>query len=105
MGTLQASKGYQTKAATITNAAKAIDHADFGFTDAELEAADYAVITAFAASVVVTTDATTPTATLGTFIGVEDPVTVSGNQNINNLQFIRAGSTDATVSISLYKYS
>lgn len=91
-------------AATVSNAAKAISHADFGFSADELAAADRAVISVNAEDVYATWDGTDPTTSLGHYLAdTHAPFLVLG-RNVANLKFIRAGSNDATVSITLEKY-
>lgn len=78
---------------------------DLGFTDAELSEADIAFITVDGADVRFTYDGTTPTGSVGHLLSNSDKWIVMGNDNIRNLQFIRADSTDAYVAVTLEGYS
>ena len=104
MGTLAALIGYQTKAASVDGVI-GIGHVNFAFTEAELVDADCAMITAFTNPIVFTVDDVTPTSTLGIYLAAADVATVRGNVNVMNLQFIKAGATAATVSVTLFKFS
>ena len=105
MPSVQAPKAYQTKSATISNTAKGIDHGDFDFSASEIADADYARVTAYTQPVVMTIDGTTPTSTLGEYMAAAGTSVVEGNQNVGKISLIRAGGSDATVSITLLKYS
>lgn len=96
-----ATTGRETKSATISTAAKAITHGDFGFTQANLDNAHRARISCDAEQIRYTYDGTTPTATLGHPVKAEETVVVEGNDNINNLQFIRSEAADAEVTVTL----
>lgn len=95
---------YQTKTATISSAAVAITAAGWSWMAGNVALADQATITAHTNPVVVTWDGTTPTATIGLYIAANASVTVRGNANVGNIQLIRSGSSDATVSITLEKF-
>lgn len=95
-----APRGYQTKSAAVSNTAKGIDHADFGFTADELAAASQAVVTAHTAAVVFAYSGETPTATHGHVLPANGTVTIEGHANVQALELIRQ-SSDATVSITL----
>lgn len=105
MPSLQAQVAYRTKAATISNTAVAISAAGWSWTAGDLAAADSAVITAHSQPVVITYDGTTPTATLGMVIATGATVTITGNANVQVVQLIRQGGSDATVSITLQRFS
>lgn len=94
--------GYQTKAAAISSAAKAISHADFGFSAAELETAVRATITALSNDMAFTYSGVTVTAALGHVIAAKSTVVVTGNVNIKALQFIRL-SADGSIVVTLEK--
>jgi hypothetical protein len=92
------------KGATISNAAKAISHADFGWGGSDLSDASLrkATITARTGGVMYTMDGTDPTATLGHLIPVNTTVVIEGTpNNISRLKFIREAGTDAALTISL----
>jgi hypothetical protein len=63
------------------------------------------VITSHSQASVVTWDGTTPTATVGRAIAAAGTLEIVGNANVQAIQLIRAGGSDATVSITLEKYS
>lgn len=105
MPSLQAPVAYRTKSATISSTAVAISAAGWSWTAGDLAAADRAVITAHGQPAVVTWDGTTPTATLGMDLAAGATVVVSGNKNVQAVQLIRQGGSDATVSVTLEKYS
>lgn len=105
MPSLQASVAYRTKTSTISNSAVAISAAGWSWTAGDLAAADFAMITAHAQPVVITWDGTTPTSTTGLYLGAGNTVAITGNANVQAVQLIRQGSSDATVSITLEKYS
>lgn len=105
MPSVQAAFGYQTKTATISNSAVAISAAGWSWTAGNLAAADQAVITAWSQGISMTWDGTTPTATCGMALAAGASATVVGNRNVQALQFIRSGGSDATVSVTLEKYS
>lgn len=93
-----------SNATTISNAAKAISHADFGWTAGSLAKADYAMISAVSADVMFTYDGTDPTATLGHPLVADQIIRIEGNPHIQALKFIRKGSSDATMTITLEKF-
>ena len=103
--TLQVTCGYASGSATISNAAKGIDHVDFGFTAEELAQAERARFSAGDDSVRYTKDGTTPTDTIGHPV-VQDaqPTVISGNRDVIRLDFIRI-TTDAVLYVELEKFS
>lgn len=105
MPSLQAARGYQTKAATISNTAVAISAAGWSWTAGYLALADQAVITVHTNGATLTWDGTTPTATLGRLVAAGETITVKGNANVQALQLIRSGGADAVVSVTLEKFS
>ena len=104
MAGLQAPLAFRTKAATISSIAVAISAAGWSWTAGDLAAADVAHVSAIAQGVSMTWDGTTPTATLGMPIPAGSTVAVEGNANIQAIQVIRSGGSDATVSITLERY-
>lgn len=96
---------FRTKAATISTAAVAISAAGWSWTAGDLVAADVAHVSAIGQGVSMTWDGTVPTATLGMPIAAGSTVAVEGNANVQAIQLIRSGSSDATVSITLEKYT
>lgn len=102
MGTMQTPVASVMGSATVTNAAKAISHADFGFSAAQLLAVNRALITARTGGVMFTYDnATTPTTTVGHLIPANTSLVVEGTDNIRYMSFIREASTDCTLNITL----
>jgi len=100
---MNTTKAYATKSATVSSTAKAISHADFSWGASDLADARRAYISPFSDAVVACWSGETPTATLGHKVDVGGTLVVNGNANINALQFIRAGSSDVTLSITLEK--
>lgn len=94
------SKSVKMKSATISNAAKAIDHADFGWGNADLGTANAAWISSTQA-VRYTFDGTDPTATLGHPIGADGTVYIPDARLVRDLKFIRTGANDAVLTVSL----
>lgn len=96
---------YQTKTCTVsTPTVITMASAGWSWTSGYVALADQAVITAHTNPVTITWDGTAPTATTGLYIGAYSSVTVKGNANVQALQFIRAGGSDAVVSVTLEKY-
>lgn len=104
MATIITPNGYQTKAATISNSAVPITAAGWSWTAGYVALAEQCVITAHTNPICITWDGTTPTSTTGLYVGAFSSVTLKGNVNVCALQMIRAGSGDATVSITLEKF-
>jgi len=94
------SKSVKMKSATISNAAKAIDHADFAWGNADLGTANAAWISSTQA-VRYTFDGTDPTTTLGHPIGADGTVYIPDARLIRDLKFIRTGGSDAVLTVSL----
>lgn len=93
-------QAFASKSAAISSTAKAVSHADFGWTAGDLDKARGATITAHTQAVVFTYDGSTPTATHGHVLPANGTVSIQGNTNIQALKFIRQ-SSDATVSVTL----
>jgi len=89
------------KAVTISSTAKAINHADFGFTLDQLERARIATISAATAGVRFLYTGEDPTATFGYLLPADSIFEIPRNENVNNLVFIRSGALDATLTITL----
>ena len=105
MPSVQAPVAYRTKAATISNSVVAISAAGCNWSADDLANADQAFLTAHSHPVVVTWDGTTPTATLGLYLGAGSTVSVIGNRNVQAIKLIRQGESDAIVSATLEKHS
>lgn len=84
---------------TVSTTAKAL--ADFGFSAANMAAAEFAAISPISDGVNYLHSGDTPTPTFGHPIVEDGTVTIRGNSNITALQFIRNGSSDAEVTITL----
>ncbi len=95
---------YRTKAATISDAAVAVSAAGWSWTAGDLAAADVAYVSAIGQGVSLTWDGTTPTAALGMPLAAGSTVELQGNANIQAIQLIRSGASDATVSITLARF-
>ncbi len=90
-----------TKGMTVSSSVIAIDNAGFSWGTNDLVNAQKAVITARTNGVMVTYSGEDPTATLGHFLAANDNMVVYGNDNINNLKFLREADADAELSITL----
>ena len=95
---------YRTKTVTISTAAVLISAAGWSWTAGDVAAADAAVVSAIGQGISMTFDGTTPTATLGVPVPAGSTVTVEGFTNVANIQLIRSGGADATVSVTLEKW-
>lgn len=105
MPSLTAPKAYALKGNTISNTALAIDDASWSWGASDLAGADLAIVVCNTNGVVLTYDGTTVTASLGIVLAAGERITVKGNANIQNLQLIRSGGSDAAVTVHLEKYS
>ena len=94
---------FASGSATVTNAAKAISHADFSWSAGELAAADMAEYSSYTQATNYLPDGGTPTATFGIPLAAAETRTIRGNANIQATQFIRQGGVDSTMSVVLYK--
>lgn len=101
MASIQTTKAFRMKSATISNAAKAISHADFAWTAGDLVQADRAILTARTAGVMYTYDGTDPTTTLGHLLPRDGTVEILGTANVQALKFIREAGADATLTVTL----
>lgn len=77
---------------------------DFGFTDAQLKKADYALISVDGSTARFRYDGTAPTASVGQYVANGASLEIRGQQNIERLQFIATTGT-AYVAITLESYS
>jgi hypothetical protein len=93
---------YAYNSATISSTAQ--DMSDVGFTDAEIERADVAYVTVDTQALRYRYDGGVPTAADGHQLDAGDKWLLVGNQNIRNLQFIRAGASDGFVAITLESF-
>lgn len=105
MASIQAPTAYQTKTCTVTTpGVVTMATAGWSWTAGNVALADQAVITAHSNPITITWDGTAPTATTGLYVPAFSTVVVTGNANVQALQFIRAGAGDAVVSITLEKF-
>ena len=88
-----------SKSASVTTV-KAISHADFGFTAAQLAAANYVILSAATAGVNMLWDGQDPTATFGHPLNTGFIIAFGGNAKINLLKFTQQ-SAASTVTITL----
>lgn len=98
---LEVASTIERQTATISSSVVAITAAGFGFDSDNLAVADAATITCFTATVVFSDDGTDPAADDGHAIAPLSTLNVLGNDNINALRFIRQGSDDGVVCITL----
>jgi hypothetical protein len=89
--------------ATVSNTA--LTMAVIGFSAANIDKADRAVISADTQPVRLRYDGGVPTASVGHLLAVGDKWGIEGNQNIRNLQVIRATGTDGFVAITLESFN
>jgi len=86
---------------TISDMAKAIDHADFDWLANQLARARIATISAATAGIRFLYTGDDPTATFGYLLPADSILEIPRNENINNLVFIRSGALDAALTITL----
>ena len=99
----------QVGSAAVTNAVKALSHADFGFSAAQIAAAREAIVCSLATDgagsalggVNLLDTGGDPSVTLGVHLPAGSSVAVRGSVNIGNLRFIRSDTTDARVTVIL----
>lgn len=84
-----------------TVSSTALDLDAFGFTAAEVAAADKAVISVINNPIMITWDGTTPTVTLGRIVSANDTVTVEGRVSVKRLKMVRQTGSDAEVTVHL----
>jgi hypothetical protein len=87
--------------ATISSTAKALTDSPFSITQANVDAAAFVRISCDTQPARYTYDGTVPTASVGHILPVNTTIEIAGANNIRNLQFIRQGGSDATVSVTL----
>jgi hypothetical protein len=100
---ISTSTAFAYNSATISTTAQ--DVSDVGFTDAQIDRADVAYITVDTQAVRFRYDGSAPTAAEGHQLDAGDKWLLVGNQNIRNLQFIRAGASDGFVAITLESFN
>lgn len=93
--------GSALKGMTISSAAILITNAGFSWGANDLARAQRAYLTAYTNPINVAWTGAAPTATLGVALATGATLEVVGNQNINQLQFIRQGASDGVVSVLL----
>jgi hypothetical protein len=99
---ISTSTAFAYNSATISNTAQTM--LVVGFSAAEIDRADVAYITVDTQAVRYRYDGSAPTAADGHQLDAGDKWLLVGNQNIRNLQFIRAGSSDGFVAITLESF-
>lgn len=95
---------YATGNSVVSTSAITIGAAGFGWGATDLATADRAYITSFTAGTVIRWDSSSPSTTLGMLVTQNATVLIEGGDNIRNLQFIRSGASDSTVSVVLERY-
>lgn len=88
---------------TVSSTALALTSLDFAA--GVVAAADEALITVETQSVRYRLDGTAPTASVGHLVAAAGSITVTGNTNVKNFKIIRATGSDATVMVTLFKWS
>lgn len=104
---VSAARAYAFRAGTISSTAVVmgdVSGAAQGFSAAELDVADVARIRCATNPIVFRYDGGVPTASVGHYLAANDETFVYGAENIRALQFIRAGGSDGSVSITLERY-
>ena len=92
----------ETQTATISTSVVELGDAAFGFDATNLAQAIACVITSNANGINVLERAV-PTATTGHPIAQGESARIDGSRNIADCQMIRTGSSDATVTVTLYE--
>ena len=93
--------GYKFVGATVSSTALTL--MTFGFTQAEVDQADRARVTVATQAIRFRYDGTAPTASVGHLAAADTTFFIEGNQNLQNLQLIRATGSDGAASITLEK--
>jgi hypothetical protein len=94
---------YAYDSATVSSTAMTMTA--IGFSAANIDTADRALISVDTQPVRFRYDGGVPTAAEGHYLESGDTHMIEGNQNIRNLQLIRATGTDGFVAITLETYS
>jgi len=90
---------------TVSSSAIGLTNAAIGFTAAQVAVADVMLIRISANAIRRRVDGTDPTTTVGLYLDTNQPFTIwRGNEIINAWKMIRDGSSDATVSVELYRW-
>ncbi len=92
--------------AVVSSTALSISHELFGFSAAELLAADRATISVQGTNAHIRWDGGDPSATAGFHLdtaGGAAHFVINGNANVNNIKVIRETGSDADISIQLEK--
>ena len=98
---LQITSPYTRNTDTVSSTARTMT--DVGFSAAELNQAERAVITITGDAMRWTHDGTAPTAALGAYLAANSsPLVISGNANVRRLRFIRV-TTDVALLVILEK--
>lgn len=99
---INAPEAQATKQVTISDAAVLLTALpSTPFTSAQILAAARAVITVRTSQINIRYDGTSPTVAIGHLYLIGDVFEILGNDNITRLEFIRNGSTDADITVTL----
>lgn len=99
---INAPRGQATKQVTISSAAVLLTALpSTPFTAAQVKAAARAVITVRTSQINIRYDGTSPTVAIGHLYLIGDVFEILGNGNIERLEFIRNGATDADITVTL----
>ncbi|KKN20603.1 hypothetical protein LCGC14_0933850 [marine sediment metagenome] len=99
---INAPKGQVTKQVTISNTAVLLTALpSTPFTAAQVLAAARAVITVRTSQINVRYDGISPTVAIGHLYLIGDVFEILSNRNIERLEFIRNGATDADITVTL----
>lgn len=99
----QPTNAFAMKGNIVTDVVLAISHTSWAWGTTDVSTAVRAYVIANTQDIVVSWDGTDPTATLGLPLAAGSSLEVYGNVNIQNLKMIRAGISDATVTVILEK--
>jgi hypothetical protein len=76
---------------------------DLAFTQAQVDEANRIIISVRSGSINIRFDGTVPTVAIGLTLVVGIPYEIVSNPNIQNLQMIRNGGTDAVIDVQMEK--
>ena len=86
---------------TVSSVVKAVA-SDFGFSAPALAAATIALVSVLNGGMMYTLEGTAPTTVVGHLLPAGATISVTGNTDINNLQFIRQAAVDGEVTVTLF---
>lgn len=102
MALIQTTSAFRAVGETISSSVINIQDIS-GWQSGDMDSAEIAIVTARGGGVMYRFDGGAPTTDLGHFIAADSNVEIRGSQNIANLKFIRAGLTNASLTITLKK--